>query len=391
MSKKLARLLGEADYKLARVIFKLEELSGEQSHDIRLLTENHRLLRDKLADLGLDPDDTNALELRHALANKLQSDVHTVHSALNISHDSPRDEVARNVLKAANEFSLKQPILSVKTVAAKRLLKEQPPKRLMKLLKYRGTESMLKREDPRKLFALLPAAESSSWNLRFAYKIKKLSHSDYEMRDVEFLRAGLGNQATTKVTYSPLMGAVVVLPGLDLAERALEVIYQMLQAEEILQADSFYLKSYQFSHDFCERANRVFQSAEPPMVKIDGHEFIKWHHLKDLFDHHVSSLERLSKIHPVLNWWREAASLAQAEEPLVSLHLGDVFKFLRYGGSAEVSFNLKETLKTSLIRRYGQVPAVKDYIARQLDDKVIALDPANQTEILSPEIHSEFI
>jgi hypothetical protein len=32
MSKKLARLLGEADYKLARVIFKLEELSGEQSH-----------------------------------------------------------------------------------------------------------------------------------------------------------------------------------------------------------------------------------------------------------------------------------------------------------------------------------------------------------------------
>jgi hypothetical protein len=193
------------------------------------------------------------------------------------------------------------------------------------------------------------------------------------------------------VAYAPLMGVVVVLPGKDISQRALEICYQMLQAEEILQADTFYLKSHQMAGDFSSRASLILKSAEPPMIRVAGHEFIKWHHLKNLFGEHTSPLERFAKIHPALNWWREAANLAQAEGSIVSLHIGDVFKAVYGRNAGGISLNLKESLKTSLVDRYAQAPAVKSYILQQLDDKVITLDPALGSEALSPGMHSEFI
>jgi hypothetical protein len=188
------------------------------------------------------------------------------------------------------------------------------------------------------------------------------------------------------------MGTVVLLPGKDIHDRGLEAAYQMLQAEEILQADTFYLKSHQLAGDFAARASQVFASEEPPQVKIAGHDFVKWHHLKDLFAASDSPLERLAKTHPALEWWREAACLGQAKDRVTSLNLGDVFKALYHGRSlTDISFNLQESLRASLIKRYGQYPTVKDYIAQQLDDKVITLDPASEANALSLDIHNEFI
>jgi hypothetical protein len=391
MSKALAKLLNEPDYKLGKVITKLESLSGHQSLDIRILADNQGLLRTKISSLGLDPDDTTSQELQLALTNKLKADVRFIHGALKIAPSDPVENSAAKVLALASQCSSGHTALSIKTATARRLLKTQPPKKLMKLLKYRGLESMLKREDPRKLFALVPAAESAGWNERINAEIKKLTNRDFEMRPVEFLIVKTEPDAVTRVAYAPLMGVVVVLPGKDISQRALEICYQMLQAEEILQADTFYLKSHQMAGDFSSRASLILKSAEPPMIKVAGHEFIKWHHLKNLFGKHTSLLERFAKIHPALNWWREAANLAQAEGSIVSLHIGDVFKAVYGRNAGGISLNLKESLKTSLVDRYAQAPAVKSYILQQLDDKVITLDPALGSEALSPGMHSEFI
>jgi hypothetical protein len=44
MSKALAKLLGVPDYKMAKIVEKLESISGYQSEDIKLLVENRRLI-----------------------------------------------------------------------------------------------------------------------------------------------------------------------------------------------------------------------------------------------------------------------------------------------------------------------------------------------------------
>jgi hypothetical protein len=392
MSKALAKLLDVPHYKLAKIIDKFETISGNRSEDIKLLVENQHLLRQKIASLGLDPEDTNDQELQQALNNKLRTDLDCIHKNLDITRHKSSAEVAAKILALAESCSGDQPVLTIKNASARRLLKNNPPKRLMKILNYRGLESMLKREDAGKLFSLLPAAESSKWNDNLAKQLKKLNRSDYETKAVKFIKIDFGDSETTRVTYVPLMGTVVLLPGKDLHKRALEAAYQMLQAEELLQADTFYLKSHLLAGDFAGRACLVFTSEEPPQVKIAGHDFIKWHHLKDLFTNSVSPLERLAKIDPALEWWRQAACLGQAKDKVVSLNLGDAFKHLHYGQSAgEISFNLQESLKAGLIKRYAQYPAVKDYIQRQLDDKVIALDPASEADTLGLEMHNEFI
>jgi hypothetical protein len=392
MSKSLAKLLDMPHYKLAKIIDKFESISGNGSEDIKLLVENQHLLRQKIASLGLDPEDTNDQELQQALNNKLRTDLDCIHKNLDITRHKSSAEVAAKILALAECCSGDQPVLTIKNASARRLLKNNPPKRLMKILNYRGLESMLKREDAGKLFSLLPAAESSKWNDNLAKQLKKLNRSDYETKAVKFIKIDFGDSETTRVTYVPLMGTVVLLPGKDLHKRALEAAYQMLQAEELLQADTFYLKSHLLAGDFAARTILVFSSEEPPQVKIAGHDFIKWHHLKDLFTNSVSSLERLAKTDPALEWWRQAACLGQAKDKVVSLNLGDAFKHLHYGQSAgEISFNLQESLKAGLIKRYAQYPAVKDYIQRQLDDKVIALDPASEADTLGLEMHNEFI
>jgi hypothetical protein len=272
------------------------------------------------------------------------------------------------------------------------LLRAMPPKRLMKLLGYRSLESMLKREDARKLLAFLPAAESATWNQAFAKSLKNLNRSNYEMRPVEFLNLNIkGLDDKTRVGYVPLMAAVTLVPHKDINARALEVTYQMLQAEEILQADTFYLQSYQLARDFSDHAKLVFNSAEPPPIKIAGQDFIKWHQLKDLSSKASSPLERLARIHPSLNWWREAAQLAHCHGSLVSLHLGDVFKSLHDKNVPQVTFNLQQELKQALIRRYAPYPGVKNYFNLQLDGKVIALEPVSDEDEMDRQLQSEFI
>ena len=183
MSKVIASMLGQPEHIVKRTISKLEEKNGYPSHDVRLIAENHQKIRAKLAELGLDPGDTTAEELYHALLIKFEADYvkFDENHKLPVNTANARMELAvqlvRKHVQLANHWSLK-------SSSAKNLLRQNPPKRLMKHLNYRSLDSMLKREDVLEIFLAAAYFEPGGWQKDHRKLISQLDSTAYEMRPV---------------------------------------------------------------------------------------------------------------------------------------------------------------------------------------------------------------
>src|SRR4051794_14259749 len=71
---RIAKLLDESEAELSKLLADLENKNGLPSHDARHIATVHQSVRSKLADLNLDPDDSTAAELYHALLVKFEAD-----------------------------------------------------------------------------------------------------------------------------------------------------------------------------------------------------------------------------------------------------------------------------------------------------------------------------
>jgi hypothetical protein len=186
MSLKIARLLGEPETSVTKLIKELEEKNGFPSHDARLLAGNIQVLRRKLADLGLDPDDSTAAELYHALMVRFNknSDLFDIQfGAAGLSFD---ERAAKANQLAAGNFRLPER-WALKNTAARKVLVQLPPKHLMKHLKYRSVESMLKREKTAEIYLAAKYTEPAIWQKNHSRLISKLDQTDFELRKINIL------------------------------------------------------------------------------------------------------------------------------------------------------------------------------------------------------------
>jgi hypothetical protein len=119
MSKNLSEFLDEPEILVESAIKKLEHLSGFESTDVRLLANVNIKVRDKLKDLGLDPDDTTGPELYHALLAKVTKDEQN----LNLTSA----EIIKEIAKVHKNYQ----VYALKLSVAKDLLRNHPPRKLM--------------------------------------------------------------------------------------------------------------------------------------------------------------------------------------------------------------------------------------------------------------------
>src|SRR5437868_15448289 len=97
MSQRIARILDESEHQVTKLISKLEDKNGYPSHDVRLLAENIQKIRNKMTELGLDPEDTTGEELYHALLVKFQQDSNLFdveHGAITLDFDQKSAKAA---------------------------------------------------------------------------------------------------------------------------------------------------------------------------------------------------------------------------------------------------------------------------------------------------------
>lgn len=382
--KRLSKIFDEPERKISKVISKLEVLSGHHSEDVQLLAQMQTNLKSKLLDLGLDPGDTTGEELYHSLSAKLTHDFEIVAKAWQLQGEN-------NITALLESVATKEPVLSIKCASLKVMLKALPPKKTMKALGYRSLDSMIKREDTRIVMAAAHALENAVWKSQLGHKVSQLKTRDYELRQIKFFQLEPKRYKKLEtpdnfVAYGSLVGAVYLWPSKS--SIGPEVVLLALQAEESLQAESFYLSANQFNKDFNKLAERLFSGFQPTATYIADQPFITPAQTQHLVQKNktLSGYAKFCLMHPALDWWKDTAGLAAEVGKPVSMHISDVMASLggKLGYEQRFFHNFSAEFKNNLLSRYHEYEGVKNYLGEQIDDTFISLENAN-AKTLVPE------
>lgn len=276
---KLAVLAGKsaAEFKLA--ISKLEETSGWPSEDVRQFAQASQALRVKVASLGLDPDDTTLEELYHALMVRYERDAASLERALNVGAEDSLDERIDKAGQLVTRSLDLPEAWALKPADAKKLIKKNPPKRLMKALHYRSVDSLLKHKDIYAVFIGAQITEPAAWRAKLESQIAKLGTTAYELRPLKITKLDMAklndHTGADQVTTSPAIGAAAVSPSLPSDTPVLTIA----------------------------------------LLLLDGLDAMSEHSLE----------HRLHSVHPALAWWADAEHLSLLRDgELVSFNYKDV-------------------------------------------------------------------
>ncbi|HVX58263.1 MAG TPA: hypothetical protein VG964_00830 [Candidatus Saccharimonadales bacterium] len=236
MSKALAVLSGKPRLQVSKIISDLEQMSGFHSEDVRLLAESRQALRAKMIQLGLDPDDTTGPELYHALITRYDRDARALDRTLGLGGDLSFEQRAKKAAALIGSSVDMHEVWALKKVEAKRLLKQNPPKQLMKRLNYRSIDSLLKREDIQNIFIEADQVEHATWHKKIESALVKLSSASYELREpaIKILDGQLGD--SSGVTTNEIIGAIGIykdkdsVPALTIALRILDGLEHLSEA-----------------------------------------------------------------------------------------------------------------------------------------------------------------
>lgn len=237
MTHRIAQLFGDSEAKVADEISRLEEATGHQGHDVKLLSQAAQTARAQIAELGLDPEDTTPEELYHALRARYQNDADQFEADLGMAGASPEDrhqhsmEIARRSLDQVEVWTIKAAVI-------KTMLKRLPPIKTLKTLHYRSLDSMLKRTNSSVILAVAHLLESVTWQAKWTKAVGLQPASAHEASRLHFVSAQLPEaMSDLKV---PETGTIVVDPTepsdmLGQVLRAVEAAEQLIGKDYSLQ------------------------------------------------------------------------------------------------------------------------------------------------------------
>lgn len=419
MCKVLADILGTDDPLFAIGIRQLEKASGQAGVDVRLYSEILRKSHQKTRELGLNPRDTTAEELYHALMGLVEK--HDRFLAKRLGADDPAD--VQDVLARAQRFAqaLDTPKSAwvLKSAAAKRLLKLTPPKKVMKQLGYRSVDSMLKREPIAELYIALRFTESPEWLSSFTKKYKQLSQRDFETRDVKFIRMdakkwGVATETLVRsqrhnVTHMKEMGVIAILPlpvkrmpGITIA-----VLPLLLHYLNEIRMYSTYFKLQQVRPDFGDKIAQTIAHDPHNHAKVAGHD-VHWRIVQrhfgksgamnytEVFEPYVQASDLLwrkaedilYRIEPALHFWHDMDYVGvKIGKEVVSFNLMDMavnyVNRLPYG--QHTVHRMRAGLWNEIFARYIGQPALESQVIKQLANE------SENTNIMDKSLEEMFL
>ena len=222
MAHALSQLLDAHEPLFTMEMQDLERISGHASIDVKLIAEISQKFRMKIKELGLDPDDTTANELYHALQGLMKLHNEYLTKAVGCKLDSDLDSQCKAIKKAIDKLNIPKTCWVMKQSVAKKILKAYPPKKVMKYLGYKSIDSMIKREPIIELYAACRVIETTSWQNNFIKTYKKLTPSDFELREIKIIvltkerwsaaAAPYVKSSRSNITHLKELGAVIILP-----------------------------------------------------------------------------------------------------------------------------------------------------------------------------------
>lgn len=399
MSRMLAELLGVSEKLFASDLRRLEISSGSQSEDVRLISDIIRKTKSKTKELGLDPNDSTAAEIYHAIQNLLVLHDEFLNKRIGISAEDDTTNLLQKIKTAVYKMDTPNKAWVIKHSSAKRILKKHPPKNAMRALGYKSLDSMLKREPVEDVIAAARLVDSSKWLETYLSEFSKLLPMDFEDRRIDIKVVDPKKWSQLGVSFSQKnhhnisvvreMGAILLMPvavplrpGLTIGLTALllhnitEVrLYSAYYKLHQMQANLGKIIAASIMHD---RDTHVFMSGQKIHWRVAYRHFGKSTKHPEVLEPHVmpedlfwrKAEEVLYKIEPALYFWNDLdyVGLSYMGKP-VSFNLIDAainaINNLNFDNRTYSHF--QSALWNELFARYIKHPAHESYVLQQLD------------------------
>jgi len=353
MSRVLAELLGVTEPVLTTKLRRLEAASGNPAIDISLIAEIANKVRIKIKSLGLDPDDSIGEEIYLGLVSLVkQHDDFLLRKFGGLANDD-NESIIKKIVKAIEGFRMPNKAWVLKSSTAKRLLKQTPPKHVMKYLGYRSVDSMLKRESIYEIFGSLRFIEDSLWLDKFINKYSNLSSTDFESRSIKIIAMSSGKWGKAarqfvhnkhhNLTHSKELGTVLILPFPKDHIKGFTLIITLLIIKYIneIRLYSSFFKTQQVNSDFGKTYATTLIKDPDSNIEVAGVQ-LHWRIIHKYFSKQgVSNYPEIFEPHvqPEDLLWRDAEEVLYELEPALHFWHEMNWSGKMYDG-LPVSFNL---------------------------------------------------
>ncbi|MBW3568942.1 hypothetical protein KY385_02315 [Candidatus Parcubacteria bacterium] len=389
MARFISDILQAREPYFSQKIAELEKIAGKPGIDVRLVGDLIQRQRNILCKLGLDESDTNPAELYHALVDKALSDSKSLAGKIGIvPADSPELAVKKSiefVRKATGDNRL----WTLKSAAAKKQLKENPPKKLMRIFSLRSIDSALKREPLSMLFAFAKKTEPKKWHEKYISQAAKLNPTDFDYHNIEISQVHRLRQAQLKkagpnlnqcvyINYD-VAGIIIITPKKRFEGDVLFLVHSILENIRLLKSHSLYLKLHGMESDFSSRLESIrkhgFSKVASNYKNFGWNAYSKYLNNQNILqdespDFAIEDDVKLLEIKDLLDdesFWQHYFLVAPGENFMASCNLSDVILNAvncYEPGQAHYRFG-QISLQDELFGRYLQLPEVRKYVQKE--------------------------
>ena len=409
MAKFLSHLLDAEEPIFTQAIHQLEEVSGRHGADVKLIGDITAMAHENLRTLGLNPAAATGEEVYYALLGRVEQDIKRLVRIIG-AEESRSEEVQYLVpfmIEAANKVKFNRRVFVIKREKAKDLLRQMPPKQLMKRLGYTDIEKMFENEDFDEIYTALRFSEGGEWLNEYNELFRHVTVEDYEERDLRIIQmdhdkyVDLASKFVQKklhnVTHTKEMGIIVVVPmharkmrGLVL--KTLPLLFHYMN-EVKLYSTFFKMKSNKPNFGSTVVETLI---ADPGTGSQMAGKRIHWRVIQRyLGKHKEEAVDKVAfepHVHPEDLHWRRAEDLLYEIDPELTFWKDRDYVGLNYDGFP-VAFNLfdvsfaysnkepyagryayhfRESLWNEIFVRYMGFKNLSDQVLAQLDNDKIA-------------------
>lgn len=409
MTRFLSSALQAEEPQFRRGLQQLESANGHPKNDIRFSAEIRRITQHKLTELGLDPQDTTAAELYHALQERVAIDDARLTRHLRTEaalHVSAEADVVAGMIHAIKQLPESKQCFGLKANSLRSLLKRQPPKKAMKRLGYRSLNSYLKHESPALALAAAWLCEGEAWQRHLLASYKSLESHDFESRAIALIEPtsprwrNLADSVIKERKHTILsfkeLGAIIFLP-LSTEEVPAGVVTASLslalhELNEI-RASATFLKLNQVKPDF-GKIVRYVATDEPRLSSKVLDQPLPWNLIQRYYSRIKQQLQEavfepyvqfedmhwhdadkaLADIDPDLKFWQHTAYLGFLDDNQKPVSMNIVDAALNYCNQLpferRVSHYFQRSVWHELLLRYLRQEPVEQAVLSELQPQL---------------------
>lgn len=383
MSNILGKMLSSSGRLFESMISDFEKATGNGAIDVDLIGDITTRSNQKVSALGLSPVDTLPTELVAALTNKLHVDTNLINQKA-VGHNQDITFYNLQLTRLLNNM-LDQSICRLGERTQINLLFSCPPVRLLKKLKLKTSDELIKKFNIAEVFVVAMAIESSDWQTTLIDQITQIPPDKYEIGEIFYIlldpdlakiyqaRPGFsynlfaGTLVFTSYTAHPEFGVLGgVVDGL-LAARSL--IDESNQLQLILHGKDY---SRLIDDWLRHKANLVWQiygsilpwrSVYRVMSQSGQLNQLIQSNFPDLRLAYLDISDEIAEEFSELDFWADTDFLAyRHQNQTISLNLLDVissdYAKFQYGSR----FHFEEELWQEMLRRYLNQPNLSERV-----------------------------